>query len=71
MKDKPKIRVSKTGLMGSATKVHKPKKGPGSYERQESKKRLQREIVRAIEQLDFEGFRDSLKIISIILTRAG
>jgi len=48
MKDKPKIRVSKTGLMGSATKVHKPKKGPGSYERQESKKRLQREIVRAI-----------------------
>jgi len=48
MKGKSKIRVSKTGLMGSATKVHKPKKGLGSYERQESKKKLQREIVRAI-----------------------
>jgi len=53
MKDKPKIRVSKTGLMGSATKVHKPKKGPGSYERQESKKRLQREIVRAIKDYQY------------------
>lgn len=32
-KSKPKIRVSKEGLMGLATRIHKPKTGKGSYKR--------------------------------------
>lgn len=40
MKHKPTIRIraSKTGYMGSATRVHKPKTGKGSYSRPQNKK---------------------------------
>ena len=38
---KPKIRVSKEGLMGLATRVHKPKTGKGSYKRVKSKENNQ------------------------------